>query len=331
MVSHTRHLVSTDRRLSADLSCESGILSELLYTPTTESSALSVLYRAPWLTDMKSGDDQPPLMRRLAGEWVGVPFGCVTKDDGTFMAQAPHGLPANGIWHWEGKEQPDKACLAYDYPSDHPLQRVERCVELGEEGVVRFSLAIHARKKCRLPIGLHPIFPVGGAAGDIEISVTSHGMTYPVPTEPNVSRLATQAHFQSLAAVPTAEGKTLDLRRLPLPFATEEIVQLLAPTEGIGLVYPQRGLRIDLSWDTQILPHCLLWISNGGRAFSPWDGRNYCLGVEPIRSAWDLGPASAGATPISIDGEETTMPFSAGETVFIQYQLRCSTFAHEGI
>lgn len=318
-------LVSPDRRLAARLSCEGGILDELAYTPANGGDGMSVFYKAPWLKDGVS-DDQPPLMRRLAGEWVGVPFGCVNEDSDAFFAQAPHGLPVNGVWSWD-EQTPHKASLHYDYPETYPLHRVERCVELADDGVVRFSARIVAREKCRLPIGIHPIFPVGGDAGAVEIDTRSHGMTYLVPTEPGVSRLAAKARFDDLGAVPAAAGGTLDLRRLPLPFATEEIVQLLAPAEGIRLSYPQRRLCLDFSWDTQVLPNCLLWISNGGRGFSPWNGRNYCLGVEPICSAWDRGPESLGDNPISALGEKTFVSFEAGETVPLTYQLRCSVLA----
>ena len=30
------------------------------------------------------------------------------------------------------------------------------------------------------------------------------------------------------------------------------------------------------------------WQSNGGRDYFPWNGRNYCVGIEPIASAFDL-------------------------------------------
>ena len=37
-------------------------------------------------------------------------------------------------------------------------------------------------------------------------------------------------------------------------------------------------------------------MSNRGRQYDPWNGRNLCLGVEPVVAAFDLGVAAgAGA------------------------------------
>lgn len=313
-------LTSQDGRLRASLSTAGGILTSLTWCQRD-----ALLYRAPWLDENLADADMPPLMQRLAGEWVGVPFGCVEHDDALFHCDAPHGLPVNGEWHFT--EQTDAAAtLRYDYPEGYPLDWLSREVALTDEGCVNFSLTLRAQQTCRFPMGLHPIFPVGGDAGDVQIDATGGGIVYPRQTEPGVSQLAPGAQFSDLKTIPAQDGGTRDLSRLPLPYGSEEIVQLLAPNGEVTLRYPHRKLVVTLSWDQQILPHCLLWVSNAGRRFAPWNGRNYCLGVEPVCSAWDLGPESLADNPITQHGTATVIALSADETLRLCWQIRCQEF-----
>jgi hypothetical protein len=48
-----------------------------------------------------------------------------------------------------------------------------------------------------------------------------------------------------------------------------------------------------LWWDQDQLPDVMLWVSNGGRASFPWNGRNHALGIEPVNGAFDLGRVAA--------------------------------------
>ncbi|MGK0600337.1 hypothetical protein [Yokenella regensburgei] len=312
-------LTSPDGLLLATLSTAGGILTSL-----TWRQYHALLYRAPWLDEDIADSDMPPLMKRLAGEWVGVPFGCVSQDDALFRRDAPHGLPVNGEWQVIAQTQ-SRAALRYDYPENNLLDWLEREVTLAGDGCVNLSLALHARQSCRVPLGLHPIFPVGADAGDVEIVATGHGIVYPQPAEPGASQLSPGARFNSLRSIP-ATGGTCDVSHLPLPGKREEIVQLLAPEGRVTLRYPRHKLAISLRWDNHRLPHCLLWISNAGRRFAPWSGRNYCLGVEPVCSAWDLGPLSLIDNPIAHHNAATAIALSAGETLRIGWQIRCQEF-----
>lgn len=313
---------SPDGSLRAQASCAGGILTSLAWRDSRGADT-EVLYQAPWLNEPAQDAALPPLMRRLAGEWVGVPFGCVEHDDPLFLQDAPHGLPVNGTWRLT--EQTAHALqMRFDYPAHYPLAQLERRITLSGGGAADFSLTIYARETCRVPVGLHPIFPFGGDAGDVTIQTHGGGMVYPRATEPGISRLTPGARFTHLRAVPAGGDATCDISRLPLAYDSEEIVQLLEPQGNVTLSYAQRRLRVALSWDDRLLPHCLLWISNAGRRFSPWNGRNYCLGVEPICSAWDLGPLSLADNPITLNGTPTAVDLRAGEALTLTYQICCS-------
>lgn len=316
-------LASPDGQLTAHVSRAGGMLTSLRHH-LSSSLSYPVLYRAPWLDDAEACAPLPPLMQRLAGEWVGVPFGHSAHDGDGFFQHAPHGLPVNGRWDIAG-HQNDAIQLRFTFPADYPLAFLQRDIRLCDDGQVSFQLTINARRACRLPIGLHPIFPIGGEAGEVLLSAENSvgGVVYPQATEAGVSQLHPLARFAHLDTVPGLEGKTVNLQRLPLPYRTEEIVQLLSPVSGIRLHYPAQQRQVTLRWDTQQLPHCLLWFSNGGRAYAPWNGRNLCLGVEPICSAWDLGPESLKENALTAQGYATAIDFTPETPVTVTYHLQC--------
>ncbi|EJZ7017888.1 hypothetical protein OIP52_000568 [Salmonella enterica] len=314
-------LTSPDRRLRAEVSSAGGILTSLQWKDADNVNE-ELLYQAPWLKESIQYDQAPALVQRLAGEWVGVPFGCVENNSGLFLCDAPHGLPVNDEWSFESRTD-RSVTMHYVYPADYPLQSLERGIRLTNKGA-EFTLAIHARESCRFPLGLHPIFPVGGAAGDVEIEVNGGGIVNPGATASDISRLAPGVHFSALHSVPASDGAPLNISRLPLCDDSEEIVQLLQPQGCITLLYRQRRLQLTLRWDPCVLPNCLLWISNAGRHYSPWNGRNYCLGVEPVCSAWDLGPQSLEDNPISRTGAPTAISVNGGEALTLNYQIYCN-------
>ena len=112
--------------------------------------------------------------------------------------------------------------------------------------------------------------------------------TYPMPPEPGVSRLRPGLVASSLKALPAEGGTTLDVTCLPLPFKSEELLQVAECKPPFVLRYAEQHAEVLLDWGTAHLPDALLWISNGGRAHAPWAGTHYALGIEPNNSCFDL-------------------------------------------
>src|SRR4029077_3454847 len=70
------------------------------------------------------------------------------------------------------------------------------------------------------------------------------------------------------------------------------------------------------------LPSLLLWMSNRGRKYDPWNGRNLCLGVEPIASAFDLGtPTSVAPNPIADAGVATALTLDPATPATVGFRL----------
>ncbi|MBW7921128.1 MAG: hypothetical protein H3C51_03405 [Rubellimicrobium sp.] len=296
---------------------------------------------APWGDDTgPEFDALPGTIRRLRGEWPCAPFGSDADrpelpDDWQPQDASPltvtdpdlHGFCANN--DWELVERADESIvLAIEPPEDHALARIEREIRLSHDRAgVEFRLVLHPRRDCLLPLGLHPVLPLG-ADPDSVILHLAHGArawTYPVDTEPGRSIIAVDQRDIDPAQVALRDGRHIDIRRLPLPSQSEDLVLLTGLGGRIGCELPRMGCRLDLTWQEEHLPSCQLWVSGQGRLFYPWSGRFRGLGVEPVAAPFDLGPAiAAGANPLNRAGTATAVRLTAGVAFSTRYAMDCS-------
>jgi len=254
---------------------------------------------APW-ADEPGAAQLPGILRRLRGEWPCVPFGRTDRPAGLptgWAARQPeddwgHGYGSNHEWQWQASDDPLALVLAIEPPG--PLRRLTRTVRaVAHAPVLEITLVVEAREPCTLPIALHPTLRLD--AGPVQLLVPRHGagITYPVSAEPGVSRLAPDRSFERLEQVPCADGSSVDLTRFPLAFDTEELLQLRDVAAPVTLRYLDAGWAVRLDWDHHLLPDLMLWVSNRGRAYAPWNGRHLALGIEPVQGAFDLGRVAA--------------------------------------
>lgn len=292
---------------------------------------VSPLHVAPWFDD-PTRTAQPPILQELRGEWPCVPFGTDapralpegwSATGETFDgAGVPHGHSSNAEWVFT-ETAPDHITLTCDYPDTHPIRRLTRTIAADPHApALDITLTVEARRTCRLPIGLHPTLrlPTTGQAR-LDPPAFLNGRVFPLDVEPGKGLLQPGASFGVLAAVPCRDGGTLSLARLPLTEDTEELLQLCGVTGGFRLHHPE-GWTVALDWETQHFPSLLLWISNRGRAYAPWNSRHVALGVEPVNAAFDLGPAvSTAPNPISAMGIPTAQTFHPDEPFITRYRI----------
>jgi hypothetical protein len=286
---------------------------------------------APW-ADEPGAADLPGILRRLRGEWPCVPFGAeAPRDlpagwagDGTSFdgATVPHGHGSNVDWSFLDPS-PEVISLACVYPETHPIDTLHRSLRPDPAAAaLDITLTVRARRLCRMPFGLHPTFrlPDDGVV-ELVPPAFRQGRVFPLPVDPS-SRLCPDALFTSLDAVPSQAGSAISLSRLPLDSRNEDLVQLCGVSGDFVLRYPDEGFQVRITWNTGHLPSVLLWISNRGRTQEPWNGRHLALGVEPVCSAFDLGPAvSNGANPIAASGVATAMDFVPDRPFTTSYRI----------
>lgn len=292
---------------------------------------VSPLHVAPWFDD-PTRTAQPPILQELRGEWPCVPFGTDAPRElpvgwsatgETFDgAGAPHGHSSNTEWVFTNVA-PDRITLTCDYPETHPIRRLTRIITADPQApALDITLTVEARRPCRLPIGLHPTLRLPLAAtARLKPPSFHEGRVFPLDVEPGQGLLQPGATFPNLDAILRRNGGTLSLSDLPLAENTEELVQLCGVTGGFRLQHPD-GWAVTLDWDTGHFPSLLLWISNRGRAYAPWNSRHVALGVEPVCAAFDLGPAvSTAPNPISAAGIPTARAFDPEHPFTTHYRI----------
>jgi len=255
---------------------------------------------APWATEPQAAD-LPGILQRLRGEWPCVPFG---RDDrpedlpAEWTAATPtgdgpiwgHGYGAHHHWRLIAQGE-DFIRVAIDYPEPEPITRLEREIRVNaHQPALDITLTIIARRDVTLPVALHPTFRLPQRPGSVSLEAINFDqpIVYPVPAEPGVSQLTPGAMPDDLEAMPGESGD-VDLTRLPLDLATEELLQLKNCRGPIVLHYRAEDAHVSLDWDRDLLPDVMLWLSNGGRTAEPWRGRHYALGIEPVNGPFDLG------------------------------------------
>ncbi len=327
------HQISWDRGV-ADIQLLGGMLGPAGFR-LQDGRTVQPFAIAPWADDSSPEHrDLPGILKRLRGEWPCVPFGAPSAPSGLPESWRPavpspvgsdfHGHSSNNEWKVveEGKGWIE---IESEYPDDHPIRRLVRRIA-GRAGEARLdmTLIIEARSAVRTPIALHPVFRLPAKPGGARISLggNSGGRVFPMPVEPGVSRLVPDASFASLEHVP-AHLHSIDLSRLPLPFDTEELVQVTAVNGRVELANEVENYRVVLKFDPAVFPSVLLWVSNRGRTAYPWNGRFVAVGIEPLRGAFDLGPdvGNDDRNPLAAAGYPTTLILQAGQSFSTSYSI----------
>jgi hypothetical protein len=147
-------------------------------------------------------------------------------------------------------------------------------------------------------------FPSEPGAGAISASPSLGGQVFPGrledPAQGGYSCLKRGAEFEDLGHVPLAEGGTTDLGRYPAREGFEDLVAFAAdrelPFAWTAVSFPRERFAWFALKDPRVLAQTILWISNGGRHYAPWNGRHRAvLGLEEVTSYFHTGLAESAA------------------------------------
>ncbi len=300
-------------------------------------------YEVPWLGAADAAGAQG-LVAHMRSEFACVPFGVPYRPDQVGEAwQAAltspaaqydpetdasddllHGYGAIGEWRLVAQSATEIR-IAIDYPESSAISRLTRVIRADRAGpAIDFELHIEARRPSARPLGLHPNIALPSLTGALRIDpgAFSFGMVHPGGPEPGVSRARAGAQFSRLDDVPLGAGGSRAFDRLPLAEDTEEILQLCGVDGRVTMTDDAADVAYRLTWDASVLPSLLLWISNRGRRYAPWNGRNLCVGVEPIAGAFELGcQASLAANPINAQGVATSVALDPAAPITLAYRF----------
>ncbi|MDN7671074.1 hypothetical protein QZM22_00670 [Burkholderia oklahomensis] len=289
----------------------------------------------PWREEVPPPGEAPltGLMMGGGGEWPCVPFGIAADSPEAGWHPSIHGESAHGEWaRTDDGRDPARAALRFRCGPSGPIDTLEReIVGVAGKAAIRLRLTVRVRRPCRLPVGLHPMLkmPATSRRMSLHPGHFEFALTYPHEVEAGADVVASGTEFSDLREVPGRNGGTVDLSAYPLRERTESLVQLCGIDGRFSVLNDDEGYQLDIAWPCEMLPSCVLWISNGGRRAWPWSGRHFALGVEPVCAAFDLGvAASQGANRISERGVATTMHLRPETPITLDYWIGVSATNH---
>ena len=147
------------------------------------------------------------------------------------------------------------------------------------------------------------------------------------PAQGGYSCLRPGAVFRDLRRVPRVGGGCADLTRYPAREGFEDLVLLATrpsrPVAWTAVAFPREGYLWFALKDPALLASTVLWHSNGGRHYPPWNGRHRrVLGLEEVTAFFHLGlAASARPNSLSRRGVPTTLALRADRPLRIPYVM----------
>jgi hypothetical protein len=161
----------------------------------------------------------------------------------------------------------------------------------------------------------------GGAS--LSFSDKKFGSTGPSPTETDPSRgrsvLKYPQTFDTLSSIRMSDGSVTDASRYPFQTSHEDVVVLTeeqgAPFGWSAALAAKDGFIFFSVKDAVALPHTVLWMSNGGRAYPPWSARHTAvLGIEEAAVSFHLSGARSGNMDVTLG-----LDLAPGRTSQIRY------------
>jgi hypothetical protein len=285
---------------------------------------------APWAEE-RDATRLEPIIKVLRGDFFCMPFGGNATD---FAGEKHpvHGETANGRWHFESLETRDgKTSLHLSLNTRIRRSRVDKIISVADGQNIVYSRDVISKAAGPMSFGHHAMlkFPDSPGSGVISTSRFVFGQVFPQtferPEQGGYSFLKPGAEFQSLDAVPAINGETADLTRYPARRGFEDLVMMVAdanePLGWSAVTFPkERHVWFALK-DPRVLRETIMWISNGGRHYPPWNGRHInVLALEEVTSWFHLGLAeSAAKNPVSDRGYPTSVTLQASEPFAISY------------
>lgn len=305
------------------LTVSGGMLGPVTFRPE-EGTTIAPYAVAPWAEE-SVGPDTAAVLRSLRGDWFCSAFGA--NEQSHAGAQLPlHGETANNRWTFEAGRT-TKAGAWLRIGLDLPLQggRCEATTALLTGQTVIYQR--HALSALTGPInpGHHSTlaFPNREGAGRLSFSPHILAKTFPEPVENDDSRgrsfLALDNDIADLTRAKGVDGATTDLLSFPARRGFEDTALICAdPAHEYAwsaVTFAQERYVWFSLRNTRQLSSTLLWFSNGGRYYPPWNGRHInVMGIEDITAYFAAGiGASCRANPLSMKGIRTCLePDEAG-------------------
>ena len=281
---------------------------------------------APWAEE-KTDPALPPILKVLRGDFFCLPFGGnATK----FKSEhhPVHGETANAQWRCESAQAGE---LHLSLATKIRCGRVDKYISLRPGQSAIYQRHVISGMSGLMNFGHHAMlkFPDRPGSGLVSTSRFVSGEVAPLPVERPEDRgyscLKPAGKFSSLARVPLASGGFTDLSVYPARRGFEGIVLLQSddrsPFAWTAVSFPAERYVWFALKDPRVLRQTVLWLSNGGRHYAPWNGRHVnVLGLEEVTAYFHYGLAeSMRKNPLSLRGFSTCHQFTPKTPMVVNY------------
>jgi len=282
---------------------------------------------APWHGENPRG--LPPILAALRGDFFCLPFGNNTRLYRN-ERHPPHGETANAAWQCVLRE---RGHARFRLRSRVRPGVIEKHVLLRPGQTAVYQQHVVRGMTGPMSLGHHAMLrlPDRERSGFISTSGFAWGQVAPEPFELPAQRgyqsLQAGGCFQSLARVPGAGGCWHDLSSYPARRGYEDLVMLVGNARDhfawTAVAFPGDGYAWFALKDPRILANTVLWHSNGGRHYPPWNGRHVnVLGLEEVTSYFHYGLAeSARPNPVSARGGVTCLRLHPRRPLVVNYVM----------
>ncbi len=275
---------------------------------------VSPMHVAPWANE-RLPDEIPPMLRWLRGDFFCAPFG---ESDLIPEETRPHGTTANGRWSPSGPADPEGgSALTLELELEGQVMgaQVTKRVAVRQGQAIVYQEHVFHGGSGRLPVGHHAMLHASEPLL-LGFSDWIWGGTPPSPLEPGgVSKLLYPQTFHDLTGVSLQTGQPVDLTRYPALKDHEDLLMLVADTRlpfaWSAATAPRAGWVWFALKNPRVLRSTILWQSNGGRKYAPFNGRHRnVIGLEEITAYFHLGHRAALENPLLEAGLETALELS---------------------
>lgn len=281
---------------------------------------------APWAEE-KVADSTPAILRSLRGDFFCAPFG---GNETPFHEEKhpPHGDSANARWKFESCDE-DASILHLSLETRSRPGRIDKLIGLKRDEPNLYCRHVISQMEGPMSFGHHAMLKFPRSGGILSTSRILYGQVAPLPLESPANGgyqcLKPGSRITRLDRVATVDGKRVDIRKYPARQGFEDLVMLVHESEPdfawTAVTFPkERYVWFSLK-DPGVLRSTVLWISNGGRHYAPWNGRHLgVMGIEDVTSYFHYGLAeSARSNPVNRAGFPTCVTLSKERPLTISY------------
>jgi|CZKM01.1.fsa_nt_gi hypothetical protein len=285
---------------------------------------------APWAEE-QTDPSLPPIIKALRGDFFCLPFGGNATPFGG-EKHPVHGETANARWQFRSLETSEgRTCLHLSLKTKVRPGQVDKRIWLVDGQNTVYSQDVVTGMSGPMNLGHHAMlkFPDAPGSGLVSTSRFVYGQVFPeafeLPEKRGYSWLKRGAEFRSLERVPTLSGETADLTRYPARRGFEDLVMLVSNAEAAfawtAVTFPKERYVWFALKDPRVLRETILWLSNGGRHYPPWNSRHVnVMGLEEVTSYFHFGLAeSARKNPISRKGFPTCLALNPKKPLVVPY------------